>query len=181
MAWTNPLTWVSQNLTAALLNTHLRDNLNETAPGIATATGRLIVTDGANSIAERIPARDSVAATEGTTSTAYTDLATAGPAVTATCGTSALVVISAGLWNPAVNGIAHMGCAVSGASTVAADDNDALVIDKSAASTIAPRASHVILYTNLTAGSHTFTAKYRTNNAVDTANFKQRALIVVPF
>ena len=179
MAWTNPLTWAAQNLTAALLNTHLRDNLNETAPGIATAGSRLIVTTGANAIAERIPAQAGVTTSEGTTSTSYTDLATAGPAVTSTTGTVALVVITAALWNPSASGIAHMGCAVSGATTVAALDNDAITIDKSAASTIAPRMSVAILFTGLTAGSNVFTAKYRTNLA--TANFKERKIVVVPF
>ncbi len=179
MAWTAPLTWAAQNLTAALLNTHLRDNLNETAPGIATVASRLIVTTGANAIAERIPAQAGVTTAEGTTSTSYTDLATAGPAVTSTTGTIALVIITAWLWNPSLNGVAYMGCAVSSASTVVASDNDAVIIDKSTTDTIAPRISVAILYTGLTAGSNVFTAKYRTN--LDTANFKERKIVVIPF
>jgi hypothetical protein len=44
MAWTNPLTWtVNQIVTAAQLNTHVRDNLlflyNATVTGIIPATG----------------------------------------------------------------------------------------------------------------------------------------------
>ncbi len=180
MAWTSPLTWVSQAVTAALLNQQLRDNMNETAPGKATATGRYFVTTGANSIVERLPTQDSVATSETTTSTSYTDLSTAGPAVTVTTGTSALVFASAQLWNPALNAVAFMGVAVSGDSTVAAADATSLQIDKSTADTIAPSMTRPILFTGLTAGSNTFTCKYRTNNGANAANFKNRNIIVLP-
>lgn len=43
----------STAFTAAQFNTHVRDNLNETAPAKATTSGRLIVTAGPNSIAEQ--------------------------------------------------------------------------------------------------------------------------------
>ncbi len=118
---------------------------------------------------------------ESTTSITYTDLATAGPAVTAVTGTIALVIITGQLWNPALNGIAFMACAVSSATTVAASDNDAITIDKSAASTIAPRISVAILYTGLTAGSNVFTTKYRTNDTANASNFKKRKIVVIPF
>ncbi len=181
MAWTAPKTWVSgEDVDFAEFNTHVRDNFNETAPGIATATGRLIVTDGANSIVERLPAQDSVVTSESTTSTTYTALATAGPAVTVTTGTEALVFASVQLWNPAANGVALMGVKVSGSSTVASSDATAVVIDKSEAVTIAPSMMRPILFTALTAGSNTFTCEYRTNNGANAANFKNRNLIVIP-
>lgn len=51
MAWTTPRTWTTGELvTAALLNTHLRDNLNETAPAKVTALGQLVYGQGANAI-----------------------------------------------------------------------------------------------------------------------------------
>ena len=51
MAWTAPRTWVTgETVTAALMNTHVRDNLLETAPAIAQAAGDIIYADGANSL-----------------------------------------------------------------------------------------------------------------------------------
>ncbi len=49
MAWTAPITFTSGSvLTAAQLNTYLRDNLNETAPAKFTAAGQLFVSTAAN-------------------------------------------------------------------------------------------------------------------------------------
>jgi hypothetical protein len=51
MAWTAPRTWVAgEVLTAALLNTHLRDNILETTPATVTTAGDVVVADAANSI-----------------------------------------------------------------------------------------------------------------------------------
>ena len=51
MSWTAPRTWVvGEVLTAGLLNAHVRDNLLETAPAVATAVG-LPYADAANSLA----------------------------------------------------------------------------------------------------------------------------------
>ena len=49
MAWTTPKTWASGYVVlAADLNTHLRDNLNVTAPAVMTAQGDVIYASGAN-------------------------------------------------------------------------------------------------------------------------------------
>ena len=51
MAWTAPRTWVAaETLTAALLNTHVRDNLLESAPAKVTTKGDLVVATAANSL-----------------------------------------------------------------------------------------------------------------------------------
>ncbi len=51
MAWTAPRPWVAaETLTAALLNTHVRDNLLEAAPAKVTTKGDLTVATAANSI-----------------------------------------------------------------------------------------------------------------------------------
>ena len=171
MAFTNPLTWVAQNLTAALLNQQLRDNMNETAPGIATAAGRLIVTDGANSIVERIPTLDAVATSETTASTSYTDLATAGPEVTVTTGTLVQVTVSAFLQNNTATAVSFMTFEVSGASTITADDARSLAF-QSSASGGQGRFSRVFLAT-VTAGSNTFTAKYRVSAGTGTVAGRQ--------
>ena len=49
MAWTTPKTWASGYVVlAADLNTHLRDNLNTTAPAIMSSQGDLLYASGAN-------------------------------------------------------------------------------------------------------------------------------------
>lgn len=51
MAWTTPRTYTTGELvTAAILNTHVRDNLLETAPAKVTTAGDIIVATGANGI-----------------------------------------------------------------------------------------------------------------------------------
>ena len=52
MAWTTPKTWASGYVVlAADLNTHLRDNLNATAPATLTAQGDIVIASGANALA----------------------------------------------------------------------------------------------------------------------------------
>ena len=54
MAWTTPRTWVSnETLTAALLNTHLRDNLEELDVAKVTGPGQYAVSTAANAITAR--------------------------------------------------------------------------------------------------------------------------------
>ena len=55
MAWTSPRTWASGYVVlAADLNTHLRDNLNVTAPAVLTAQGDLLYSTASNAPA-RLP------------------------------------------------------------------------------------------------------------------------------
>lgn len=55
MAWTAPRTWVTgEVVTAAQLNTHLRDNLLETSAATAVAAGDLILANAANSMGSRL-------------------------------------------------------------------------------------------------------------------------------
>jgi hypothetical protein len=67
-----------------------------------------------------------------------------------------------------------MSFAVSGASTVPASDDRALVV----AGNDLVRASATSLVTGLTAGSNTFTAQYRVNQGIGT--FQVRDIIVIP-
>ncbi len=153
--------------------------MNETAPGIASAAGRLIITDGANSIVERIPGRTGIDTLETTTSLTFTDLATAGPAVTVTTGTTALAIITSGISNTSADQGGYAGFAVSGATTVAATVVDALFFEAAAANKW-QQASWVGLITGLTAGSNTFTMKYRLGTS-GTVRFFRRRLTVIPF
>lgn len=117
-----------------------------------------------------------VATSQTTTSGTYTDLATAGPAVTLTTGTKALAIMIAEL-NPATQQYCYMSAAVSGASTVAASDAWAAYIALVSGG-IYSRQSSAKLFTGLTAGSNTFTAKYRTANG-STGGFLNREIIVM--
>ena len=99
-----------------------------------------------------------VAASEGSSSTSYTNLATSGPAVTLTTGTTALITLSANCVS-AIGDYGYMGFAVSGATTRAAADADS-VEQKGVTDGISFARTFKI--TGLTAGSNTFTVKYRT-------------------
>lgn len=120
-----------------------------------------------------------VATEESTASTSYTNLTTSGPAVTVTVGASgtALVTMSALMYHSQAQDKSFMGFAVSGASTVAATDADALMLRSSDAGQ-SVQASYTTLVTGLTPGSTTFTAKYRGDAAA--AFFKNRQVIVIP-
>ena len=114
---------------------------------------------------------------QSTSSTTYTDLATAGPAVTLTTGTSALVLVISGYTDTSSVGPALcMSFAVSGATTIAASDDfrGALSADSGYnASSIAM----LTKLTTLTAGTNTFTAKYRMS-AAGTGSFSNRSITV---
>lgn len=163
--------------TAAQFNQHVRDNLNETAAAKATTAGRIFVATGANAIAERAVGVANVNTTETTASTSFTNLATSGPAVTLTTGTTVIVILGAGLFNSTGGQNSQMGVAVSGASTVAAASNEALVYESSAANDLA-QVSYAFQLSGLTAGSNTFTAQYQVGGG--TGSFLRRRIIVLP-
>ena len=155
----------------------------KTRLGLGTAGQVLTVNSGATApewaAVSAAPASDSatVATSQTTTSTSYTDLTTAGPAVTITTGTKALVIVSAGLAHASIGGRAYMSYAVSGATTIAATDTNCVQVQAYATTNQMLRASSVNRLTTLTAGSNTFTAKYRTNTS--TATFADREICVI--
>jgi hypothetical protein len=161
--------------TAAQFNTHLRDNLNQTAPAKATAAGQHFVATGTNAIAARMTTEVLVAASETTGSTSYTDLTTTGPTVTVVTGALALVWLTCTMSNSTTEGCA-MSFAVSNASTIAAADANSVGIRLAAAASA--HMSSVLLVT-LTAGTNVFTAKYRVS-ATSTGTFADRRLGVLP-
>lgn len=113
----------------------------------------------------------------GTSSTSYTDLAgSAGPAVTVTTGTSAVVAVQAFMQSNTSFDTCYMAYAVSGATTIAAGDNG-LIFNSPSSGVFAQWAS-VALITGLTAGSNVFTAKYRASAGI--ASFANRNIAVWP-
>lgn len=162
MAWVTPRTWVVGEIgTAAKMN---------------EISAALIDLDRRTS-----PTGAVVATSQTTTSTSYTDLATVGPAVTVTIGSTgkALVTMHSAIANNTANLASCMGFAVSGATTIAASDPTCIGFT-SAASAVGIRAGSTILLTGLTPGSTTFTAKYRMDPGVGPAQFVDRRLAVTP-
>lgn len=183
MAWSAPMTAVSNSVfTAAQFNQYVRDNLNQTAPALATTTSSYFATVAANQIAERIAAQAIVSTTETTTSTAYGNLTTVGPQVTVTSGTSALVVLYADVSSNTAGTVAYTSYTVTGASSISAADSRALAYatGSTAAATFL-MASYVHLENGLSAGSNTFTMVYRMGSGGGTGTWSNRCLTVLPF
>ncbi len=178
MAWTAPITWVGGSVpTAALLNAQIRDNMLETIPAKATTEGSIFVATGVNAIIERSVEFFRIATDETTPSTSYADLTTAGPAVTATTGTKAIVFHSCGMKNTVTDAQTMMSWAISGATTRAAFDSISVF---QGGSDLDNRASGgmVDYITDLTPGANTFTAKYRVT--AGTGSFNNRFIAVIP-
>jgi hypothetical protein len=115
--------------------------------------------------------------TQSTASTTYVDLATV-TSVTVITGTSALCVWHAAGNNGSSNAGMYVSVAVSGATTVAATDNIANYTQTSSSNLgiyFPIHSGHI--FTGLTAGSNTFTLKYRTDPG--TAFFGTRGIQVV--
>lgn len=144
MSWTAPRTFVTGEIeTASIFNTHLRDNL--TALQAQSAV---------------------VAAAETSASTSYANLATAGPALTLVTGTQVLLTVGAEMAASAAASV-YMSAAVSGASTLAAADPSAVVANSSSVFNVSQQ-SYQSLFTGLTAGTNTFTAKYKVSGNAGT-------------
>lgn len=179
MAWTTPITWTAgTTLTAAQLNTYLRDNLLTLSPALATGSGNYFVSDGVNQIAERTPETEIITTSQSTATTSFTDLATVGPTVTADTGTHALIILSCQTQSNTGSAQSNMSYAISGATTRAAADSWALTLDGVTAAN--PwRMSTFHLVEDLTAGTNTFTAKYRAGGA-GTGTWADRRITIWP-
>jgi hypothetical protein len=117
-----------------------------------------------------------VATTQTTTSTSYTDLATSGPAVTLTTGTTAFVIVTTYSYNATSGTATYMSFGVSGATTIAAGDSTSVSL--LGMKTGGQEWSNSAVYpVTLTAGSNTFTSKYKTSSG--TGTFGNRSIIVI--
>lgn len=184
MAWTAPMTAVANaTWTSAQFNTHVRDNLIETMPGQFTAGGRFLAADAANSLGQRTPLSATVATEQTTTNTGYVDLTTVGPTVSLTTGAKALVFYASNLGNDTLSAQTWFSVAVSGATTIAANDDWGVICDGLAASVAGldntMRWSATYLFDTLTPGTNTFTMKYRVGS--NTGRYANRHLMVIPF
>ena len=178
MAWNPPATFISGAvLTAAQLN-QIRESLLETATAKATTAGRVIVATGLNALTERAISDGTNNTSSGVTSTVYADLlASSGPAVTLTTGTTAMVHWAAQVTSTVAGAVGYCAPEIL-TSSVSASDNNALIFEVSAANDVGRVAMswHV---TGLTPGTNTFTLKYKSGGA-DLVTFSRRHLWVFP-
>lgn len=176
MAWTAPITFVARSaLTAAQLNTYLRDDMLETMPAKATGVGNYFIGAGKNSIALQSLVTAQVLTDDTTAGTEYDDLkSTTGPSVTVSVQARALVFLSCNAKGTAV-AANWMSYEVSGATESDAQDNRAIMNQ----STVVEKISGVILHDDLAPGLTTFTAKYRVSET-NTATMSQRRIAVMP-
>lgn len=180
MAWTTPITaTASTPLTAAQWNAVVRDNLNMTAPALATTAGSIFVGTGVNAIAERIPTSAQVNTTAQTTgSTSYTNLATVGPQVAVTTGIKALGFWGTGLLNNTTGQNSFSSASVSGATpTVVGNDTYSCQLQAYGSNAQGRFMAHHF-WTGLTAGSNTWTQVYRVD--AGTGSFINRELTILP-
>lgn len=125
----------------------------------------------------------SIASTQTTTSTSYTDLATVGPEVTVNVGVSGmlLVSISGFIGNNTADGLAYASFALSGANTLAASDANGLAVRQYSGS-VGTAASRTVLLTGLSPGSTKVTMKYKagSNTGSFGAATTPRSLVAIP-
>lgn len=164
MAWTAPFTAVAGSvLTAAQLNTFVRDNLRETMPARATRPGSLFVATGPHTISERTAARASDDGGADITTTSFGDPSTGepGPAVTVFTGTAALVGYRALVRISSASARIETAFAVSGATDIEATNSRSVGYSVSnSASGLQQRMGALDLVTELNPGLNTFTLQY---------------------
>jgi hypothetical protein len=135
-----------------------------------------LMSSGPSGSAEFSTGNAKVATAQTTTSTSFTDLATAGPSVTVTVGASGKVALhlACRMANSTGDTDCYAGVNVSGASTIAAST---LLVANAAATKIQQFGATTIL-TGLTPGSTTFKMQYAV--AAGTGTFQVRELTVAP-
>ena len=142
------------------------------AHGIITAASSVGITGGGSGVTV---AFNEVTTDEFTTSTTYTNLTTPGPAVTVTVGASGIAMLGVSC-QMGVAATTNMAAALSGANTVAASDEWALTLANGSGS----GASRVYVFTGLSSGSTTFTAKYRSPSSASVDFLRRQLWVLVP-
>ena len=153
-------------------------------PGYKTwATNDVITASDMNEL-HADPLTQDVATNESRTSSTYGDLSTVGPAVTKSlvAGQKVLVYISAFIVSASDGKTGRMSFAVSGASTLSAiDANAARYFNVKVGTNAGDLVGQWTLYTATNTGSHTFTAKYKSDDGVTSFDFLDRRIIIKPF
>lgn len=181
MAWTIPMTAVANDIfTADAFNTFVRDNLNETEAAVVDGAGQYFVATGANALAKRSPSSARVDTSQSYTGgVTWGNLATSGPSVTVTTGTSALVHIAAEMQTDVDYRTCRATVRVTGATTINEDDHPCQIIWDG---TVAGNSARLGTWTKLglNSGSNTFQMRYSTGGTGVTGTYQYRHIIVVP-
>lgn len=182
MAWTAPMTFTANTaLTAAQLNTHLRDNMFEMSTAKATTAGQFFVSEGKNKITTRVPVDAHINTSETTTDgTQYVDLATPGPSVTVTTGTMAWVFWHCESTSSGVGSARGCSYKITGATERDASGIYQIRHDGQDAATQGLSSGQVDLVTTLNPGDNTFTLVYRGGAGTPTTTFRNRRIVVWP-
>lgn len=181
MTWTAPMTWIDgATLTAAQLNTNLRDNFLEQIPAKSTNNGGAgagyFTIAGPHSLRERGVAIKELSSSQSTTSNKYTDLSSFGPSVSAITTTKALVMYSADSSSNTNGKLPRCSVEVSGATVIGANDKNAIFIYTAANAPVT--LGNWLYFNDLTPGLNIFTMKYAASEG--TATFSNRRLHVFP-
>lgn len=181
MVWSAPMTAVAGNIfKASEFNTYVRDNLMETEAAYILEPGyqgAFFVTTGENSISGSAPQISSISTSESTTSTTYTDLATASPTIlNRTVNTKTLITLGAIVSNSSATGTSIMSVEWSNDSGVVGAASDLYSFSGTGTNPVAAGAGYMI---DTVPGTYTFRAKYRVTSG--TGTFAQRRLFVFPF
>jgi hypothetical protein len=170
MAWSVPLTAVASSaLTAAQWNASVRDNLLQTAPAKATTAGRIFVSTGPNTIAERAVETDTADDNVTTTSTDWVNLS-GGPVVTVTTGTHVMTWINAMMRNDTTAGGTFVSWDITGAHTAPSADNRGLYLQNDANHDVRMGVCNL---SSVTAGSNTFRMQYRVQSHLGTYQYRR--------
>lgn len=161
--------------TAAQFNAHIRDNLNECPAAKALTPGGYFTVSDSNQVAQRVYADGIVETSESTTSTSYTNLATAGPAVTVTSGPQLIIHTTADLVCNTAGQTARTTFNISGASSIT--ENDIRALKNTSTTNLRATVTTVM---SVTPGVNTVTMVYRTSGT-STATFANRRLLVLPY
>lgn len=179
MVWTAPITFDPNSvLTAAQMNTYLRDNMLETMPAKSVHAGSHFAVVARNQIAERMIKSGFIAGPDTSTSTEYTDLANLGPSVSVSTSVSAFVFLYAMQSEHITGGPTWMSYEVSGATESDADDNRAVQMQQGSIDRGQAWGAG-ILHEDLTPGINIFTAKYRVSGNGN-GTWTNRRIIVFP-
>jgi hypothetical protein len=156
----------------------------ETEAGKALQAGDFFAVSGVNKIDRRVPTTSFVVGSSGTDSqtstTEWSDLDTAGPSLTVTTGTRALVFMSAHATIDDAASSASCSWDISGATTREPQDVTMLLFDGLAAGKTMRASQWDLIETTLTPGENTFTMKYKVGVDTTVATFQNRMLAVFP-
>jgi hypothetical protein len=208
MSWNVPRTWItSEVVTAAMMNSHVRDNFLETAAATANAAGDIVYADEANSMGSKLamgappahlshdgsdlvwrrPATDSRSdAVAGGAAGFYRSLGGVNwyndaneVTVSLTTGTNVLLFIKGMMSNDTAAATTIIGYTVGGATTVTATSTRAIHYKSAAAGDQSPMMGAAFWHGGLTAGTNVFTLVAYVSSTSGTIS--NPALIVVPF